>query len=65
MELDGPVGRQDRDAVAFEDAEVGRVAQVVALPGIAVEHHLVDAGLRHSGDEALAPFVLQHGVFAP
>ena len=46
-ELGRAVGRYDRDAVAFEDAEIGGIAQIVALPGIAVEHHLGDAGLSH------------------
>ena len=43
-QLDRAVGRDHRDAVAFEDAEIRDVAQVVALPGVAVDHHLVDAG---------------------
>ena len=46
-QLDLACRRHQRDAVAFENAEVGAVAQVIALPGIAVKHHLRDAGLAH------------------
>ncbi len=60
-QLDLAVGRDDRDAVPFEDAEVRRVAQVIALPRIAVEHHLGDTGLRHGGEQAAAALVPQHG----
>ena len=60
--FDLAVGRDQRDAVAFEDAEIGAVAQVVALPGVAVEHDVVDAGLAHGGHEALAPFLRKHDV---
>src|SRR5262249_56870928 len=42
-----------RDAVALKNAEVGCVAQVVALPAITVRHDLVDAGRRHGGEQAL------------
>src|SRR5580692_8255569 len=48
--------------MAFENAEIGAVAQIVALPGIAVEHHVADAGLAHGGHEALATFLREHGV---
>ena len=54
------VGLHHGDAVAFEDAEVGDVAQIIALPGIAVDHQLVDAGLRHGGEQTSAPLLRQH-----
>ena len=38
IKFDRAVGRMQRDAVAFENAEIGAVAQVIALPGIAVKH---------------------------
>ena len=59
-QLGRAVGFHHRDAVAFEDAEVGDVAQVVALPGIAVGHQFRDAGLRHRGQQSSAPFLRQH-----
>ena len=51
-QFDVAVDGDQRDAVTFEDAEIGDVAQVIALPGIAVEHHVADAGLAHGGHEA-------------
>ena len=60
--LDTAVRGNQRHAVAFENAEIGAVAQIVALPGIAVEHHVADAGLAHGGHEAPAPFFRKHGV---
>ena len=35
-------------AVTLEDAEIGAVAQVIALPGVAVEQDMIDARLRAS-----------------
>ena len=61
-QFDLAVGRDQRDAVAFENAEIGAVAQVIALPGIAVEHHVADAGLAHGGRKAPAPFFRKHGA---
>src|ERR1700730_15510792 len=48
--------------MAFENAEIGAVTQIVALPGIAVEHHMADAGLAHGGHEAHSPFFREHVV---
>src|SRR5262249_61047065 len=58
--LEGPAGCHECDAVALEDAEIGRIAQVVALPGIAVEHDVLDAGIRHGGEQMSAPRLRQH-----
>ena len=51
------VGGDERNAVAFENAEIGAVAQVIALPGIAVEQQMLDAGLAHRRREPLPPFL--------
>ena len=50
--LDFSVGSQERDAVAFENAKIRGVAQIVALPGVTVEHEVLDAGLLHGRGEA-------------
>ena len=41
------VAPDDGNALALENAEVGGVAQVVVLPGIAVQHDRVEAGPLH------------------
>jgi hypothetical protein len=56
------VGRDQRDAMALENAEIGAVAQIVALPGIAVEHHRLDAGLSHGTEQTSAAFLSQHAA---
>ncbi len=63
-QLDRAVGRHQRDAVAFEDAEIGAIAQIVALPGIAVEHEVLDAGLGHGGEHASAPLLGQQHAYS-
>jgi hypothetical protein len=61
-QFDLAVGRYQRDTVTFENAEIGAVAQIIALPSIAVQDHVADAGLAHGGREALAPFLRKHDV---
>ena len=63
--LGGAVGRHHHDAVAFQDAEIGGIAQIIALPGIAVEHHVLDARLRHGGEHASAPLLGQQHAPTP
>jgi hypothetical protein len=41
------VGARDRQRLALEDGEIGGIAQVVVLPGVAVEQENVEAGFRH------------------
>ena len=45
--------------MAFKNAEIGAVAQIIALPGIAVEQHMIEAGLAHRRSEALTTFVAE------
>ena len=47
------VGAHDRQRLALEDAEIGGIAQVVVLPGVAVEQENVEAGFRHGLAQAL------------
>ena len=54
------VGRHQRDAVTLEDAEIGGIAQVIALPGVAIEHHVLDAGIRHGCEQMSAPRLRRH-----
>ena len=63
-QLGRAVRRDHRDAVAFQDAEIRDVAQVVALPGIAVHHDLVDAGRLHRGEQPSAARVSECGGVA-
>ena len=67
IKLGCAVGRDQRDAVAFENAEIGAIAQVIALPGIAVKHEVIDAGLPHRRSEPLPPLLAEFlvHVFAP
>ena len=44
VERDVAVAAHQRQRLAFEDAEVGGVAQVIALPGVAVDQQHVEAG---------------------
>ena len=55
------VGRHHRDAVAFQNAEVGDIAQIIALPGIAVGDDRIDPGRRHGIEQASAPLVGKGG----
>ena len=44
IERDMAVAAHDRERLALQNAEVGGIAQVVALPGIAVDQQHVEAG---------------------
>ena len=57
IKLGGAICRNERDAVAFENAEIGAVAQVIALPGIAVKQEVIDAGVAHRRRKPLPPLV--------
>ncbi len=54
------VAAHDRERLAFQDAEVGGVAQIIALPGVAVDQEHVEPGLLHRVGEALAALVGDH-----
>src|SRR5262249_927800 len=60
IERDMAVGANERERLAFERREIGRLAQVLAVPGIAIDKKHVDAGIRHGGKEALLAVVLDH-----
>ena len=60
IERDVTVIAHERQRLAFEDAEVGGVAQIVALPGIAVDEQRVEAGVRHGRDETCPAIVSDH-----
>ncbi len=62
VERDMAVAAHDRQRLAFEDAEVGGVAEIIALPGVAVDQQRVEAGLLHRVGQALAAFVGDHGL---
>ena len=49
-----------RQRLAFEDAEIGGVAQIVALPGIAVDQQRVEARFRHCLDQTRSAVVGNH-----
>ena len=51
----------DGQRLAFEDAEVGGVAQIVALPGVAVDQQGVEPGFAHRVGETLDPLPRDHG----
>src|SRR5262249_25973346 len=62
--LGGARGGDHRDAVPIEDTEIGGIAQVVALPGIAVEQDALDASLRHGGEQMSTPRLRQHAAYS-
>ncbi len=59
-ELHLAVAGHDGDAVSLQNAEIRRIAQVIALPGIAVDDERVDPRLRHRLGDTTAPFLPQH-----
>ena len=60
IERDVAVAAHDGERLALEDAEVGRVAQIVALPGVAVDQHRVEPGFAHRVGETLDPLSRDH-----
>ena len=58
--LDRAVGRHDHDPVTLEDAEIGGIAQVIALPGVAVENDVLDPCIRHGAEQTSLPLARQH-----
>jgi hypothetical protein len=61
IKRDLPVVAHQRERLAFQDAEIGRIAQVIVLPGIAVDHQQIEPGLRHGVDEARAALLREPG----
>src|SRR6185437_674478 len=59
-QLDRAVGQDEADTVAFEDREIRGIAQIVALPGIAIDDQRLDPALRHGLRQSLAPILRQH-----
>src|SRR5438477_11291712 len=63
IERDMAVGAHQRQRLALKNAVVGGVAQVVALPGVAVDQQHVDAALRHRRQQAPLAIGMDHQSF--
>ncbi len=55
------IGVHHRHAMAFDRREIRDIAQIIALPGIAVDDQGFDAGVIHRRAQAIAPILRQHG----
>ena len=60
IERDLPVVAHQGQRLALEYPEVGRIAQVIVLPGIAIDHEQIEPGLRHGVDEARLALLGEH-----